>query len=97
MRNGASLDERDIFTSPLLLDELWDLVKVIPADELFSWRSRSAVGFRTRRGRISDQDLVTQMSKNPRLIRRPIILKNGKAFIGGGNEIMEQVLMGSNR
>lgn len=97
MRNGFVLDERDIFTSPLLVNELWDLVKLVPADELFSWRSRSAIAFRARRGRISDEDLVSEMSKNPRLIRRPIILNGTSVFIGGGKATMEQVLIFGNQ
>lgn len=82
MQAGAELNERDIFAEPLSEDELTDLARLVPADELFSWKSRSAREYRELRGRAGEQELLRLMAKEPRLIRRPVTVRAGRAVIG---------------
>ena len=51
-------------------------------DEMFSWRSPSAKVFRDRRGNLSDDELIDLMLKEPRLIRRPILVTGKKVLFG---------------
>lgn len=48
---------------------------MVTIDELFSWRSPSAKRYRDRRDELSDADLIGLMLDEPRLIRRPIVIR----------------------
>ncbi|MSQ08802.1 MAG: hypothetical protein EXR57_00255 [Dehalococcoidia bacterium] len=49
---------------------------------MFSWNSPSAGGLRDRRGEISDEELIQLMAEQPRLIRRPILVRDGTLIFG---------------
>ncbi len=49
---------------------------------MFSWNSPSAKGLKDRRGEILDEELVRLMAEEPRLIRRPMLIKDGKVVFG---------------
>ena len=55
---------------------------MIPAEELFSWKSRSAGEYRGLRGRGGEGELLGLMAREPRLIRRPITVQGGRAIVG---------------
>ena len=63
-------------------DELRSLAGTVPPNELFSWASPSAREYRSRRGEISDDELIQLMLGEPRLIRRPILITGGEAVLG---------------
>lgn len=52
------------------------------AGELFSWRSPSARAYKAERDRLSDEQLLDLMLENPRLIRRPIVLRGDAIALG---------------
>ena len=74
--------ERDFFKDPFTESELRSLAETVPPDELFSWASPSAKSYRSRRGTIPDNDLIQLMLEEPRLIRRPILIKGGVPVLG---------------
>lgn len=49
---------------------------------MFSWNSPSAKRLKERRGNIPDEELIRLMAEEPRLIRRPMLLKDGKVIFG---------------
>ena len=53
-----------------------------PVDELFSWKSPSASPYRDRRGQVPDDELIALMAAEPRLVRRPILIRDGRLVIG---------------
>ena len=63
-------------------DELRSIAGTVPPNELFSWASPSAKEYRSRRGEISDDELIQLMLREPRLIRRPILITAGEAVLG---------------
>ena len=69
------MQDRDFFKDPFSREELEELAGIVTMDELFSWRSPSAREYRDRRGEISDADLIDLMLAEPRLIRRPIMIR----------------------
>ncbi len=83
--NGVDVEERDFFETALTRDELSGLVDAIGIDDVFSWRSPSAKGFRQRRDSLTEDDLISAMLAEPRLIRRPIVVSSGAAPIVGFN------------
>ena len=49
---------------------------------MFSWKSPSAKQYAPRRGKISDDELIDLMLKEPRLIRRPILIVGDRVIFG---------------
>ena len=62
--------------------EIKDISELCSVDEMFAWRSPSSKSYRDLRGKASDEELIGLMTKEPRLIRRPI-LSDGSQIIFG--------------
>ena len=62
--------------------EIKDISELCSVDEMFAWRSPSSKSYRDLRGKASDEELIDLMTKEPRLIRRPI-LSDGSQIIFG--------------
>ena len=75
-------EERDFFKDRLSIEEIRALAALSSPDEMFSWNSPSAKGFKERRGKIPDAELVRLMAEEPRLIRRPVLVRNGRVLFG---------------
>ena len=54
--------------------------------ELFSWKSPTARTMSLKQGALSDAQMLDLMAENPQLIRRPVIVKDGKLQLGFGKE-----------
>lgn len=88
------MEERDFYKDPLSRDELEELASIVTIDELFSWRSPSARRHREKRGELSDADLIDLMMEEPRLIRRPIVIRSddpGRHMLGGRKADLEAI------
>ena len=88
------MNERDIFAAPLSEDELADLARLASVEELFSWKSRSAREYRGLRGRVGEDELLRLMAREPRLIRRPIAVRGGRAVVGFDSGALEALMEG---
>ena len=53
-----------------------------PVSDAFSWRSPSVRALALEGKRLTDEELLAWMLRDPRLIRRPIIVVQGKLFFG---------------
>ena len=74
--------EREFFRERLSTVEIRELAGMSSADEMFAWNSPSAKEYRGRRGRLSDEELFELMSQEPRLIRRPVLVRHGEVTFG---------------
>lgn len=80
---GVTLELRDFFAEPFTRAELESLAQRVSIDDLFSWRSPSSVPFRARRYSMRQSELIDEMLKQPRLIRRPILeTPDGDVIVG---------------
>lgn len=80
---GATLELRDFFAEPFTRAELERLAQRVQPHDLFSWRSPSSVPFRDRRFSMRPSELIDEMLKEPRLIRRPILeTPDGDVIVG---------------
>ncbi len=84
--------ERDFFKDPFTEEELRSLAGTVPPNELFSWASPSAKAHRSRRGDIPDDELIRLMMGEPRLIRRPILIRGDEAVLGFRKAEYERLL-----
>lgn len=81
---GIAADRRDLFREPLSATEIVALFAEtgLSPRTVLSTRSRpyTALGLAGRD--LSDDEIVELMSEYPALLRRPIVVRNGKAVIG---------------
>ncbi len=90
------MDQRDFFRDPLSRDELQELASIVTMDELFSWRSPSAKQHRDKRDDLSESELIDLMMEEPRLIRRPIVIRTddtSRHVLGGKKADLEAIAL----
>lgn len=81
-QHGIEYIARDLFKSPLSADDLQALATLAPVSDLFSWKSPTARQRGITRGSRSNADLLALMAEEPRLIRRPLVLRGERLVIG---------------
>ena len=74
--------ERDFFRDRLTEAELKELCRHVSADSLFSWNSPSARPYKARRSAMTDKELIDLMLGEPRLIRRPLLVRGEETVVG---------------
>ena len=86
------MELRDLFENPLSEVEIRDLLNGRRPADTFSWKSPSFKALDLEVDSLDDDDLVCLMVKEPRLIRRPMVLVEEELVIGGGLEALEAAL-----
>lgn len=92
MQKKIELNERDYFSQPFTRTELEDLLRGRPASDMFSFKSPSFKALGLKLEHLKDQDLVTLMLKEPRLIRRPVVRISGKVYFGADSKRLTDIL-----
>ena len=73
--------------------ELQDILKLLKVDPMELVRKNEAIWKKDFKGRdLSEEEIVEAMVKYPKLIERPILVKEGKAVIGRPTEIINEFL-----
>jgi Spx/MgsR family transcriptional regulator len=85
-RHGVKFTTRDLFKEPLGADEIRRLAALIPEGVrgLLSLRSPQVKALGLDRRQVSDKELITLMTNEPRLLRRPL-LHDGRRLLVGFN------------
>ncbi|OIQ29101.1 MAG: arsenate reductase (glutaredoxin) [Bacteroidetes bacterium MedPE-SWsnd-G2] len=69
--------------TPLTTNQLSDLIKMLGISPLQLVRKNEAIWKENYKSKsLSDNELISAMVEHPKLIERPIVVKNGKAVIG---------------
>ena len=84
-KKNVDVTEREFFEDPLSEKELKSIIGEFSPTEFFSWRSPSFRNLGLKRDSLRDDELISLMLKDPRLIRRPILLVNGR-FVDWRNQ-----------
>jgi len=71
---GVSFSERDLRKEPLSEEEIRGLLKGRPALTLYATRGRQNQELGIEPERLSDDELIAWMAREPRLIRRPTLV-----------------------
>lgn len=81
---GVNAVRRDLFKDQLSAKEISALFAEtgLEAMAVLSTRSRPYAALGLAERKLSDSDIVELMSEYPALLKRPIIVKNGRATIG---------------
>lgn len=75
---GVPFTERDLRKEPLSEEEIRTLLKGRPALTLYATRGRQNRELGIEPERLSDDELIAWMAREPRLIRRPTLVVDGE-------------------
>ena len=78
---GFECEVRDFFNEPFSLDELQGVLLGDDPSELFSWRSPSFKKLDLEKSNVAAAQMLDLMIAEPRLIKRPIVIYQGKRFV----------------
>jgi arsenate reductase/regulatory protein spx len=62
------------------------------ASDMFSFKSPSFKALGLDQAKLSDNDLINLMLKEPRLIRRPVVKIGKNVYFGADSKALEEVL-----
>lgn len=63
-----------------------------PASEMFNFRSPSFKQLGVERDKLGDNDLIELMSKEPRLVRRPVVRIEDTTHFGADRSVLEGLI-----
>ena len=86
------LNERDFFKNPFVRAEIEQLLQGRPATEMFNFKSPSFSKLGVEREKLSNDDLIELMVKEPRLVRRPVVRIKEKVYFGADKKALEKLI-----
>jgi arsenate reductase/regulatory protein spx len=92
LQKGVEIVERDIFEEPFTADEIREMVKTSGASEMFNFRSPSFKGLGLRQDELSEDRMIELMSREPRLIKRPVVRIDKKVYFGASEAKLKEIL-----
>jgi len=88
----VEFNERDFFKEPFTREEIKALLPGKSATEMFSFKSPSFKALGLDQAKLSDNDLINLMLKEPRLIRRPIAKIGKNVYFGADSKVLGEVI-----
>ena len=92
MQNELVLQERDYFKEPLSEEEIREMAALSGIDQIFARRSPSLKQMGLAGQELSEDEMVSLMLKEPKLVRRPLIRVGGQVFAGGSGSVLDSVV-----
>ncbi|MBN1369694.1 MAG: hypothetical protein JW954_05615 [Dehalococcoidaceae bacterium] len=92
MQKGFNLKERDFFNNLFTRQEIESILKEVPASEMFNFKSPSFKKLGVGAETLSNEKLIELMIKEPRLVRRPIVVTGGKTYFGASRKVLADEL-----
>lgn len=79
--------------NPISESELTEIIKLLDIAPIDLVRKNEAIWKSNFKGKdLSNQEIISAMVANPKLIERPIVINNGKAVVGRPPEIIKSIL-----
>ena len=69
-----------------------ELLQGKPATEMFNFRSPSFKKLNLDREKLSDNELIDLMLKEPRLVRRPVVRIGKEVYFSADKSVLESIL-----
>lgn len=92
MQKKVEISERDFFKTPFTRDEIEALLQGQPASVMFSFRSPAFKTLGLDQAKLTNNDLINLMLKEPRLIRRPVAIIGGNVYFGADSKMLAEIL-----
>ena len=91
-QKNVEINERDFFKDPFSQSEIEELLNGNPASEMFNFRSPSFKKLGLERDKLSNQDLIELMLKEPRLVRRPVVRIGEKVYFSADKSVLQGLI-----
>ena len=88
----VEINERDFFKDPFSRTEIEELLQGKPATEMFNFRSPSFKKLGVKQEKLSHDDIIELMLKEPRLVRRPVVRIDNKVVFGADKSVLESLI-----
>ena len=88
------LEERDFFKEPFTQQEIQELASDVGTAQIFARRSPSLKQLGLADQDLSDEQMVSLMLQEPRLVRRPLVRIGGRLLVGANIKAVEAALGG---
>ena len=86
------LEERDFFKDPFTQQEIQELASDVGIAQIFARRSPSLKKMGLTDQDLSDEQMVSLMLQEPRLVRRPLVRIGGRLLVGANIKAVEAAL-----
>ena len=86
------INDRDFFKTPFTRGEIKELLQGKPASDMFNFRSPSFKAMGLKQEKLSDNDLIDLMLKEPRLVRRPVVKIGKRVYFGADTKTLAEIL-----
>ena len=86
------INERDFFKNPFSRAEIDELLQGKSASDMFNFRSPSFKQLGMERDKLTDNELIDLMLKEPRLVRRPVVRIDGKVYFSADKSVLENLI-----
>ena len=86
------LEERDFFKEPFTQQEIQELASDVGTAQIFARRSPSLKKMGLADQDLSDEQMVSLMLQEPRLVRRPLVRIGGRLLVGANLKAVEAAL-----
>lgn len=92
--SGAEYEKREFFKNRLTRDELGSLLQSVglTARDVLSTRSRPYKDMGLADKEPGDDELLDLMVQEPRLLRRPIVIRDGRAVVGHDEASLRELI-----
>ena len=94
LQNGVEIQERDFFKEPFTELEIRGLAESVGISQIFARRSPSLKKMGLADKDLSEGEMLELMLKEPRLVRRPLVLLGGQLLVGANLKAVKAVLAG---
>jgi len=91
LQKRLELSERDFFKFPFTRSEIETLLQGRSASEMFNFRSPSLKKIGVDRNKLGEDDLITLMLREPRLIRRPLVRIGDDVYFGADSKVLAEL------
>jgi arsenate reductase-like glutaredoxin family protein len=88
----VEINDRDFFKNTFTRAEIEELLQGQPASEMFNFRSPSFKKLGLERDKLSDNELIDLMLKEPRFVRRPVVRINDKVYFSADKSALEGLI-----
>jgi len=88
----VEINERDFFKDTFTRAEIDELLQGRPASEMFNFRSPSFKQLGLERDKLSDNELIDLMLKEPRLVRRPVVRIDSNVYFGADRSVLDDLI-----
>ncbi len=91
-RISPDFAERDFFKDKFTVEEIKALVGPRPVSDLFASRSPSVKKYGLDPSGLSGEEMLEWMVKEPRLIKRPLVMVDGQLLVQPNQKTLEEAL-----